>query len=232
MTKQEAKDKFEERLDNEYLELFKNDKLLIPGKELDWGNLNNVFKIKIISYDKEEVKVTFLVYEAAAENKVSKHTFTLDNFFIYNRDHLDALYKAAKEYDSKIHTINDYIATDCKCVYIIKDKNNPKYYVGQAEHGSWRLLDHLGNAKNYISKSEYSADEKEKQRNIQKIDRLIAEGLEYTLRFVPLEGSGYSEVNALEAAFIAYFNSYHQGYNCTRGNNGPGQKEITTKLTD
>ncbi|MBR3668230.1 MAG: GIY-YIG nuclease family protein [Ruminococcus sp.] len=232
MTRQEAENKFKLRLDNEYLKLFENGELFVPGKELEWENLNNVFKIKILSYDKEELKVTFLVYEDAAEKKVSKHTFTLDNFFIYNRDHLAALYEISKEYDSKIHTTNDYITIDCSCIYIIKDKDNPKYYVGQAEHGSWRLLDHFNNAKRYIFKSEDSADEKEKQRNIQKIDLLIAKGLEYTLRFVPLEGSGYSDLDALEAAFIAFFNSYHQGYNCTRGNNGPGHKKITTNLSD
>ena len=54
--------------------------------------------------------------------------------------------------------------------------------------------------------------------------------MHYTLTFIPLDDSGYSNLNALETAFIAYFNSKKRGYNKTRGNNGPGQKCITSSI--
>lgn len=230
MTRLEAKKKFKKRLDKEYLELFKKGELLVPGKELDWENLNNVFKIKILSYDEEELKVTFRVYEDDAKSKTTDLTFTLDNFFVFNRAHLKKLYMSGKEYDSERDTWENYANYDSECVYIIHNKSSDDesdYYVGQAQHGSWRMKDHLQNAVSGVKGYSIS---KKKRTEIQEIERIMSQ-INYTLRFIERKDSGYSNLNALEAAFIAYYNSFHNGYNKTRGNNGPGQNQIT-KLID
>ena len=199
--------RFEARLDNEYLELFKKNELFKEGNILDWENLNGTDQITVLSYD--GIKVSF---KNNASGKVE--TFTLNNLFIYNKAHLESLLKT-EVYDSEKHTLEDYLHIDYDCIYIIHDKNcdeSTGYYVGQAKHGSWRIKDHFHNS------------------SVGKIDKLIHEGMRYSLRFIPLEGSGYSSLNALETAFIAYYNSFHTGYNKTRGNNGPGNSRITMKL--
>lgn len=240
MKKEKAKDLFEKRLDDEYLTKFKNDTLFVPGQILWWENLNNVWKIKIFNYDEADLTVTFDVNDG--NDTPSRLTFTLDNFFIFNKEHLDKLYNAAKEFDSQTSSFEDYKALDMACVYIMHDKScdeNNGYYVGQAKNGSWRMKDHLQNSQNALrnllelEKSKLKQDEK--MQGIQKVEKLMGEGMKYTLRFIPLEGSGYVHnkekiecaLNALEACFIAHFNSFHNGYNHTRGNNGPGQSKIT-----
>ena len=202
-----AKKVFEERLDSEYLDLFTKGELFKAGNILDWENLNGTNKITVLSYD--GIKVSFKV------NSTGKiESFTLDNLYVFNKAHLESLLNT-EVYDSTKHTLDDYIHIDCNCIYIIHDKDcdeNSGYYVGQAEHGSWRIKDHLQNS------------------SVGEIDKRIHEGMKYTLRFIRLEGSGYNCLDSLESAFIAYYNSFHTGYNRTRGNNGPGNKRITMKL--
>ena len=200
--------KFKERLDEEYLAFFNSDDLFKTGNKLYWENLNGVFLVSVIDFD--GIKVRFKVDETGEEQ-----AYSLDNLYIFNKSLLQSLIEKSKVYASETDSLDDYIHEDYACVYIIHDNDcdeDSGYYIGQALHGSWRIIDH-----NQESSTGY-------------IDKLINLGLQYTLRFIPFDGSGYSNLDALETALIAYYDSFHKGYNKTRGNNGPGNKCITLKL--
>lgn len=228
MLKKNAEQKFVDRLDEDYKTEFSQNKLLIEGRSFDWENLNDVYKAKILSYDQNSKTVKFEFMEK--ENEKSIQEFTLNNFYIFNKEHIEYLYSIAKEFDSEKDSWNDYGEIDTECVYIIHNKssdNETGYYVGQAKHGSWRFKDHIQNA---ISVVKGNVNKKKKKTEIQEIEKMMSQTT-YTLRFIELKGSGFSNLNALESAFIAYFNSFHTGYNKTRGNNGPGNVK-KTKLKD
>ena len=206
--REKARTAFKARLDDAFLKRFEEDKLFTEGSVLDWENLNGTNEITVLDYNGMLVK--FKINTTGNTEK-----FTLDNLFIYNKAHLQSLPSACKEvYDSEKNTLEDFLHIDYDCVYIIHDEDCDKYYVGQAKHGSWRIKDHLHESA--------TGD----------IDKRIREGMKYTLRFIPLEGSGYRSLDALEAAFIAYYNSFYKnnGYNKTRGNNGPGDHSVTMEL--
>lgn len=234
MLKENAKKKFINRLNENYKSMFDGDKqkLLTKGQIYYWENLNGIFNIKILSYDSESMIVTFEIIDNTADTSVQK--FTLNNFFIFDKEHMEHLYNNAKEFDSEVFSnndINDIKDYDTECVYIMHNKASDDYsdyYVGQAKHGSWRFKDHLQNAASGIKGN--TKRKKTKKAEIQEIEKAMNE-MNYTLRFIELESSGFSNLNALEASFIACFNSFHKGYNKTRGNNGPGGVRIT-KLKD
>ena len=107
MLKENAKKKFINRLNENYKSMFDGDKqkLLTKGEIYYWENLNGIFNIKILSYDSESMIVTFEIIDNTADTSVQK--FTLNNFFIFDKEHMEHLYNNAKEFDSEVFSNND-----------------------------------------------------------------------------------------------------------------------------
>lgn len=85
-------------------------------------------------------------------------------------------------------------------VYILHNASRDKYYVGQSIRVLSRITQHLtghGNGDVY-------ADFKYGDR--------------FTVRTIPMQGSGYQSLNDLERDTISAYNAKEQGYNMTRGN--------------
>lgn len=85
-------------------------------------------------------------------------------------------------------------------VYILHNASRDKYYVGQSIRVLSRITQHLtghGNGDVY-------ADFKYGDR--------------FTVRTIPIQGSGYQSLNDLERDTISAYNAKEQGYNMTRGN--------------
>lgn len=194
---------FLERLNDSWAEKYKQGTLLGQGRRFWHENWTGMHEIEIIQTKGEKVTIKYLEDD-------HKETWTLDNLYIFDKDHVARIYQNAIDY-GKISKVNfKDVELNTEGIYILhNDKCDDKhgYYVGQAKHIGWRMLDH-----NHKS-------------GHQDIEKAIAQGSHFSIKIVKLEGSGYNNLNALEAAFIAYFKSFHKfggGYNKTRGTNGPG----------
>lgn len=87
-------------------------------------------------------------------------------------------------------------------VYILINKTKNKSYVGQGKRVLDRINQHLtgsGNGDVYVD-----------YRN----------GDQFSIQTIPLSGSGYKTLDALERDTIQSYNAYDSGYNKTRGNRG------------
>ena len=87
-------------------------------------------------------------------------------------------------------------------VYILYNKTQNKYYVGQAQAVLSRINQHLTGHGNGDVYADYKYG-----------DRFI-------ITSVRLRGSGYKTLNELERHAISVYNAYSKGYNKTRGNQG------------
>ena len=194
---------FVRRLNDTWAEEYKQGMLLCQGRKFWHENLNGINEIEIIQTKGEMVTIKYLKDDY-------EETWTLDNFYIFDKDHVARIYRNAIDY-GEISKVN---FKDFECntegIYILHNDNcddKHGYYVGQAKHIGWRMLDH-----NHKS-------------GHQDIEKEIAKGSHFSIKILKLEGSGYSNLDALEAACIAYFKSFYKfggGYNKTRGMNGPG----------
>lgn len=207
MTVHEMVSKFIARLDEDYLKRFVYGNLLCAGSILDWENLNGTQSITVLDFDGVSVKFKY-------NEEVGQSEFTLNNFYIFNRSHIDSLLKNAAVFQSGEYPLSDI--PEYAGVYVIHDTKTDKVYVGQGDPIMWRIKDHINPT--------YMKDEGKNE-----IDRRIQSGAAHTISTIPLSGSGYTNLDALETAVIAYYNSYHKGYNKTRGNNGPGE-QCRTKI--
>jgi len=188
---------FAVKLNEDFLEKYEKDTLLTNERKFKFENLNNVFDVEIISFDGKYV-------EFKVENHIEK--WTIDNFYIFDDAHLKTLFDKAEVY--KYDDINSYDFKkfwNVSGVYILHDKEEDKYYVGQSKNINERLCGH-------------SYDSRNINENSSLIDKRLHETNNFTLKCIKLEGSGYSNLDALETAFIAYLKSYFCGYNKTRGN--------------
>lgn len=91
-------------------------------------------------------------------------------------------------------------AKDYTGVYILHNKSKNLHYVGQSVHVLQRVSAHLtghGNGDIYAD---------------------FKYGDSFTVRLVPLVGSGYQSLNDLERDMIEAYDAYAHGYNATRGN--------------
>lgn len=221
MTRQEAENKFKLRLDNEYLKLFENGKLLVPGNELKIENLNTVYNVVVDEYDMEKALVTL---HNVQSNKREK--WTLDNLFILNYAHFEKMYNSNDTIDfglfQEMKWSDEYV--EDYGIYILHNKtmdDDKGFYVGQAKGKSGklsgRLYDHKHDSSNLI------------------IDKEIHNGVPFSIKVMLLSKSGYSNIDALEAAGIAYFMSYKtygkNGYNGNRGQNCAGSSMYTKNIS-
>lgn len=177
-------------LNKQLVQRLKSGDLLKSGNKLTWVNQNEKHNITVNGYDQEKATVTYTV-EGEDEKRLSR----LDKFYILDIEHLSSLYDKAGTFNDK----ND--APNIRGVYILLNTKEDKYYVGQSKNIRGRICKHY-------DKSSQS-----------KFDRLFrSENDNFSMKSVPLDNSGFSDLDALETAFIAYFDSYNKGYNKTRGN--------------
>lgn len=91
---------------------------------------------------------------------------------------------------------------DFRGVYILHNEDNGKNYVGQSQFVHQRVRNHFqgrGNGDVYVD---------------------YRYGAHFTIKFIPLENSGFRTLNALERNTIRVYHAYTHGYNKTRGNRG------------
>ena len=129
---------------------------------------------------------------------------------------LDAYFKRRdrRKLDERIHSLDGkeltgsefllsssiFMNDDFTGVYVLHNTTKGLYYVGQSVHVWKRLSDHLmgrGNADVYAD---------------------MKYGDKFTIRAIPLVGSGYKNLNDLERDTIKSYDAYEHGYNKTRGN--------------
>ena len=85
-------------------------------------------------------------------------------------------------------------------IYILYNQTKNMYYVGQAKKVLGRVNNHFTGKGNGDVYADYKY------------------GDSFTIKMIPLKGSGFSTLNSLEKNAIASYNSYAKGYNKTRGN--------------
>lgn len=176
-------------VNRQLVQRLESDDLLQSGNEFIWVNSNGKHNITVNEYDKANAVVTYTV-----EGENEKSYSRLGNFYLLDEEHLKSLYDEAKTFNNKED------APNVKGVYILYNTKEDKYYVGQAENIKWRMCDHYHKS----SPSEF--------------DQIFrANDSDFSKKYVPLYISGFSDLNALETAFIAYFDSFNKGYNKTKG---------------
>lgn len=85
-------------------------------------------------------------------------------------------------------------------VYILYNKTQKKYYVGQGKNVIGRVNSHFTGKGNGDVYADYKY------------------GDEFVIRIIALKHSGYRNLNALERSAINTYDAYASGYNKTRGN--------------
>lgn len=85
-------------------------------------------------------------------------------------------------------------------VYLLHNKIRDKYYVGQSHRPADRVFKHL----NGMGNGDVYADYKN--------------GEGFTVRFYPLKGSGFRDLNELEYHLIRIYEPHKGGYNRQAGN--------------
>lgn len=90
--------------------------------------------------------------------------------------------------------------SDFTGIYIIHNVTKGMYYVGQSKNVLKRISSHLGGSGN----GDVYAD--------------LKYGDVFTVKAIPLAGSGYSNLDALECDAIQTYDAFEHGYNKNRGN--------------
>lgn len=85
-------------------------------------------------------------------------------------------------------------------VYILHNKTKKMYYVGQAEDVIFRINQHFTGHGNGDVYADYKYGDK------------------FTIKTIPLKGSGYIRLDALEKDTIEVYDAFEHGYNRNRGN--------------
>jgi len=95
-----------------------------------------------------------------------------------------------------------YISSTCDFagVYVLYNHDKKMYYVGQAKSIFSRVNNHFTGKGNGDVYADYKY------------------GDDFTIKLLPLQNSGFDNLNDLEREAIAAYNSYAKGYNKTRGN--------------
>ena len=91
---------------------------------------------------------------------------------------------------------------DFSGVYILYNETKNMYYVGQGVRVFQRVNSHFTGHGNGDVYADYKY------------------GDSFKIRMIPLKGSGFETLNALERNTIITYNSFSEGYNKTRGNRG------------
>lgn len=97
----------------------------------------------------------------------------------------------------KSYISNDY---NIPGVYILRNKTQGMYYIGQGKKVLSRANHHLTGKGNGDVYADYKY------------------GDTFTVQIVPLDSTNYKYLNDLEREYIRFFDAYKQGYNKTRGN--------------
>ncbi|MGN1458180.1 MAG: YqiA/YcfP family alpha/beta fold hydrolase [Acutalibacteraceae bacterium] len=186
---EKAVDTFCSCVNKQLVQRLESGDLLKSGNKLTWVNQNGKHNITVNEYDKTTAKVTYTV-----EGEDEKRQSRLDKFYILDKEHLKSLYDKAGSFNDKNN------APNIRGVYILWNTKEDKYYVGQSKNIRGKICEHY---------------DKNSQSGFDRLFRSANDN--FLMRYVALDGSGFSDSDALETAFIAYFDSYNKGYNKTRG---------------
>ena len=85
-------------------------------------------------------------------------------------------------------------------VYILHNTDKDMYYVGQGKTFTNRVNSHFTGSGNGDVYADYKYND------------------EFTIRLIYLSRTDYKNLNDLERDMITHYNSFHKGYNKTRGN--------------
>lgn len=91
-------------------------------------------------------------------------------------------------------------AMDVTGCYVLTNEDTGRSYVGQSTHVPDRVNAHLTGSGNGDVYADYRAGDR------------------FSVRVIPLEGSGHARLDSLERELIAALDSYRNGYNRNRGN--------------
>ena len=133
--------------------------------------------INIVRRIKIDKKIEYLVDEA---NPISSTNFN--------------------EFKQRIHSTTRTSVYNVPGVYILYNKNNSKYYIGQSKTMIYRVTNHF--------KGKGSPD----------VYKSYINGDKFIIRMIPLENSGFKNLNDFERYTIRKFKAYKYSYNKTRGN--------------
>lgn len=99
-----------------------------------------------------------------------------------------------------LKTDNRFEENNFTGIYILHNYNKGMYYVGQSVRVFNRVSNHFTGKGNPDVYFDY---------------RL---GDHFTIKMIPLNGSGFNSLDSLERHFIEYYHAFDRGYNKTRGN--------------
>ncbi len=102
-------------------------------------------------------------------------------------------------------TNGNYRHYDFEGVYIVRNIDKNKCYVGQSINVIKRLRTHFNGRS-----AKGGADD---------LNNALINGDRLEIVFLELKGSSFRNLDDMESFFIHHFNSYYRGYNRTRGNN-------------
>lgn len=123
--------------------------------------------------------------------------------FVENRipDSLCRLLEASSEVTpAEFFQAKDRQTGDVVGAYVIHNKTKDMYYVGQAKRLFFRVNQHFTGHGNGDVFSDYKL------------------GDEFSIRFIKLTDSGYSDIDCLEKDLISKYDAYNSGYNKNSGN--------------
>lgn len=111
----------------------------------------------------------------------------------------------------KITSANDFVG-----VYVLWNVERDWYYVGQSIYVFKRVKEHFGTLGTGGSQDLY-------------LD--YKQGYHFVVEFFSLEKSKFRDLNDLERSLIDYYDSYHQGYNRTKGNRDLPENTFQSRFT-
>lgn len=167
------------------------------------GEIRNYFKRKrherYYSYHDNHFDRSYFKNDKYRYNKsVVRKVITIDN----NINESSWNWYSVQEFRRK--TKKGYTKYDFKGVYIIYDVDMNCYYVGQSINVIKRLRGHFNG-----QASKGRADD---------LNEALISGHNMEVALLRLQNSSFRDLDDMEAYFIDYFDSYHNGYNRTRGN--------------
>lgn len=154
-------------------------------------------EILIKSHEVDKIELSFLKEELANfSDEQSRYYREMDNLINCSKEMTPENLLTLR---SSLNSDNSD-TLDFTGIYILENKAEDKFYVGQSINVIKRVANHFNNAGNKDIYEDYIS------------------GQEWTIKLIALSNSGFKSINALEKHFIQYYKSTHNGYNKTIGN--------------
>ena len=172
------------------------------SREAELAVLHEKEKDYILRYLRERKLIN--KYGRTRKYLVPRIEYALCNYFLYERIRI---YKDLEEdirdlgvTPEQFFDLKKTVTHDIAGVYVICNTDQKMYYVGQAKKLYFRVWQHFTGHGNGDVYADYKY------------------GNRFIIRFVPLSGSGYDDLDTLEKDMIRHYNAFTTGYNKTIGN--------------